>query len=114
MELDLRYTPLGAELFGWARWAMAFCNSCGATLEAGAQFCPKCGTAIPMADALSPALPSVPPTRAQGSGALKLVLIIVAVIVVVGIVGICTLIFVVRRVAHNSHIQNKDGKVRAE
>ena len=22
---------------------MAFCNSCGATLEAGARFCPKCG-----------------------------------------------------------------------
>jgi hypothetical protein len=67
-----------------------------------------------MAAAISPAVPSVPATPAQGGGALKLVLIIAAAIVVVGIVGIGTLIFVVRRVAHNTHIQNQDGKVRVE
>jgi flagellar basal body-associated protein FliL len=93
---------------------MAFCNSCGATLETGARFCPKCGTTVPMAGAISPSVPSAPATPPQGSGALKIILIVVAVIVVLGILGIGTLVFVVRRVAHNSHIQNKDGNVRVE
>jgi len=41
-------------------------------------------------------------------------LIVVAVIIALGILGIGTLTFVVRRIAHNSHIQNKDGNVRVE
>jgi hypothetical protein len=39
---------------------------------------------------------------------------VVAVIVVLGIVGIGTLAFVVRRIAHRSHIENRDGNVRVE
>ena len=35
---------------------MAFCNSCGATLDSGAKFCNKCGTTQPGA-----AAPSVTP-----------------------------------------------------
>jgi len=62
--------------------------------------------------------PTVPATQAappQGSsGALKVILIVVAVIIALGILGIGTLVFVVRRVAHNSHIQNKNGNVRVE
>jgi hypothetical protein len=92
---------------------MAFCNSCGTTLEAGAGFCPKCGTAIPMAAAIPASVPSTPAIP-QGSGALKIILIVVAVIVVLGILGIGTLAFIVRRVAHSSHIENKDGNVRVE
>jgi hypothetical protein len=91
---------------------MAFCNSCGATLEAGARFCPKCGTTAPM---VVPA--TVPPTVAgpsQGSSALKIILIVVAVIFVLGVLGMGTLVFVVRRVAQHSHVRNKDGNVRVE
>jgi uncharacterized OB-fold protein len=90
---------------------MAFCNSCGATLEPGAKFCPKCGAAVPMAAAIPPAVPA---TSTQGSGALKIILIVVAVIFVLGVLGIGTLVFVVRRVAQHSHVQNKDGNVRVE
>jgi zinc-ribbon domain len=93
---------------------MAFCNSCGATLEAGARFCPKCGTTVPVAAAIPPAVPSAPPASPLGSGALKMILIVVAVVIALGILGIGTLVFVVRRVAHNSHIQNRDGNVRVE
>ena len=93
---------------------MAFCNSCGATLEPGAKFCPKCGTTIPMAGAISATVPSAPGTRPPGSSAIKIVLMVVAVIVVLGMVGIGTLVFVVRRVAHNSHAGNKDDNVRVE
>ncbi|MGA8492168.1 MAG: zinc ribbon domain-containing protein [Terriglobales bacterium] len=92
---------------------MAFCNSCGTNLEAGARFCPKCGAVVPMAAAISSA-PPVPATPPQGNNALKVILIVVAVIVVLGILGIGTLTFVVRRVAHNSHINHENGNVRVE
>jgi flagellar basal body-associated protein FliL len=93
---------------------MAFCNSCGANLEASAQFCPKCGKTVPMPTAIPAAAPPVPAPPSQGSGALKIILIVVAVIFVVGILGIGTLVFVVRRVAQNTHVRNKDGNVRVE
>jgi hypothetical protein len=67
-----------------------------------------------MATAIPATVPSAPAAPPQGSGALKIILTVVAVIVVLGILGIGTLVFVVRRVAHNSHIQNKDGNVRVE
>jgi flagellar basal body-associated protein FliL len=90
---------------------MAFCNSCGATLEPSAKFCPKCGAAVPVAAAIPPPAPA---TSSQGSGALKIILIVVAVIFVLGVLGIGTLVFVVRRVAQHSHVRNKDGNVRVE
>jgi hypothetical protein len=89
---------------------MAFCNSCGATLEVGARFCPKCGAAIPLAAAI----PAAVPTSPQGSSAVKIILIVVAVIFVLGILGIGTLTFVVRRIAHHHRIDNNDGNVRVE
>src|SRR5579872_4946991 len=93
---------------------MAFCNSCGANLEAGAKFCPKCGKTVPMPAAIPATAPPVPATPSQGSGALKIILIVVAVICVLGILGVGTLVFVVRRVAQNTHVRNKDGNVRVE
>jgi hypothetical protein len=93
---------------------MAFCNSCGTTLEAGARFCPKCGAAIPMAAAIPATAPPAPATPPQGSGALKIIFIVVAVIIVLGILGIGTLLFVVRRITHNRHMENRDGNVRVE
>jgi hypothetical protein len=92
---------------------MAFCNSCGTTLDAGARFCPKCGAAVPVSAAAPPTVPSAP-AGSQGNNALKIILIVVAVIVALGILGIGTLTFVVRRIAHNSHIHDKDGNVRVE
>jgi hypothetical protein len=91
---------------------MAFCNSCGTTLEAGAKFCPKCGAAIPMAAAIPATIPSVPPP--QGNSALKVILMLVAGVIVLGILGIGTLVFVIHRVAHNSRIRNRDGNVQVE
>ena len=92
---------------------MAFCNSCGTTLAAGARFCPKCGGAVAGAAAATPVTPP-PAASPQSSSALKIILIVVAVIVVLGVVGIGTLAFVVRRIAHRSHIENRDGNVRVE
>src|SRR5215471_10062209 len=94
---------------------MAFCNSCGTNIGPGARFCPKCGAAVPAAvvsQAVPPAAPTAP--AASQSNALKIILIVVAVIVVLGVVGIGSLVFVVRRIAHRSHIENRDGNVRVE
>jgi hypothetical protein len=93
---------------------MAFCNSCGATLAAGARFCPKCGGGVTGAAATPVAAPPAPAAAPQSSSALKIILIVVAAIVVLGILGIGTLAFVVRRIASRSHIENKDGNVRVE
>jgi len=93
---------------------MAFCNSCGTTLAPGARFCPKCGGAVPVAAVTPAAAPSVSAATAQSSSALKIILIVVAVIVVLGILGIGTLTFIVRRIAHGTHINNRDGNVRVE
>ena len=95
---------------------MAFCNSCGTNIGPGARFCPKCGGAVPAAvvgQAATQAAPAAPGTSSQNN-ALKIILIVVAVIVVLGVVGVGSLVFVVRRIAHRSHIENRDGNVRVE
>jgi flagellar basal body-associated protein FliL len=91
---------------------MAFCNSCGTNLEAGAKFCPKCGTSIPMAAATPATAPSAPPP--QGNSALKVILMLVAAVIVLGILGIGTLTFIIHRIAHNSRVRNRDGNVQVE
>lgn len=94
---------------------MAFCNSCGTTLAAGARFCPKCGGAVPLSSAAIPvAAPPASAAAPQGSSALKIILIVVAVIFVLGVLGIGTIAFIVRHIAHRTHIDNRDGNVRVE
>ncbi len=95
---------------------MAFCNSCGATLDPGAKFCNKCGTTQPGA-ASAPAAPvftGAAPAPSQNSSALKIILIVVGVIVVLGILGIGTVSFIGYRIAKHSRIHNEDGNVRVE
>jgi hypothetical protein len=67
-----------------------------------------------MAAAIPVAIPPSPAASSQGNGALKVILIVVAAIVVLGMLGIGTLAFVVRRIAHNSHVKNENGNVRVE
>src|SRR5689334_3287158 len=95
---------------------MAFCNSCGATLDGGARFCTKCGATQPGAAAAPVATPTVaaPGTPQKSGGALKIILIVVAVIVVLGILGIGAVSFIGYRIARHSRIHNEDGNVRVE
>ncbi len=92
---------------------MAFCNSCGTALEAGAKFCKKCGAAAPEATASVPVAQAAPPA-AGGSGALKVILIVVAIVVALGILGVGALTFTVWRVAKHSRVENRNGKVHVE
>ncbi|MGH9501337.1 MAG: zinc ribbon domain-containing protein [Terriglobales bacterium] len=96
---------------------MAFCNSCGATLDGGAKFCNKCGTTQPGA-AAAPATPvftGAPSGTTQKNGsALKIILIVIAVIVVLGIMGIAAVSFIGYRIAQHSRVRNENGHVRVE
>ena len=88
---------------------MAFCNSCGATVEAAAKFCPKCGKVLP-ATAAAPSTPA----QAQSSSGLKTVLVVVAVVFALGIVGVCTMAFIGWRIARSSRVEQRNGNVRVQ
>jgi uncharacterized OB-fold protein len=98
---------------------MAFCNSCGATLDPATKFCNKCG-APNVAQVLAPAPAPVaassagPAGSAQSSGALKIVLVVVAIIVVVGILGMATLGIIAWRFARNTHMRQEGDHVKVE
>jgi uncharacterized OB-fold protein len=100
---------------------MAFCNSCGAALNPGTKFCNKCGAvaaasgAVPAAAGpiVTPAGTPATPSKG-GSGALKIILIIVGVIVLIGIIGLATVGFIGYRIAKNSHISQDGDHVKVD
>jgi zinc ribbon protein len=96
---------------------MAFCNSCGTALAAGAQFCPKCGAATgapatPLAVSSTAAAP-LPgaPAPAQGGGALKIILIIVAIVIGLIIIAGGSCAYFVHRAITRTHVNQKNGEV---
>src|SRR5271169_2283969 len=94
---------------------MAFCNSCGATLNAGTKFCNKCGAAVPAGPGVtSSPLPPAPPPSKGGSGALKIILIIIAIIVGLGILTVGAFSFFVYRVAKSAHVTQKGDSVKID
>ena len=100
---------------------MAFCNSCGATLNPGTKFCNKCGAAVaPGAStpagttAVPPAVPAPAPTPTGGSSALKVILIVVAIIVAFGILGIATVGIIGYRIARSSHVNQNGDHVKVD
>jgi hypothetical protein len=96
---------------------MAFCNSCGATLNPGTKFCNKCGAPI-AAGASAPGVPSTVPTAAPaptgGSSALKVILIVVAIIVAFGILGVATVGIIGYHIAKRSHVSQNGDHVKVE
>ena len=94
---------------------MAFCNSCGATLNEGTKFCNKCGATVTgaPASAAQPATPAPPPSKG-GSSALKIILIIVGVVVLIGVLGMVTCGIVLHRVIKNAHVNQKGDNVKVE
>jgi len=94
---------------------MAFCNSCGATLNPGTKFCNKCGAAASaLPTAPSPTSMAPPPAPTGGSSALKVILIVVAVIVGIGILVIATIGIIGYRIASRSHVSQNGDHVKVE
>lgn len=85
---------------------MAFCTSCGATVEAGKKFCTACGATLPTAPAAAPAAPTAAAPAAaapapaaaqqpkQGGGALKIILIVLGIIFFFAILAIVGVVYV--------------------
>ena len=93
---------------------MAFCNSCGANIETGAKFCPKCGKPAVVPTAASVASTATPGVQPKSGGVLKIVLIVVGVLFVLFILGVGSAVFIGWRIAKQSHVVQKDGNVRVE
>jgi hypothetical protein len=95
---------------------MAFCNSCGATLNAGTKFCNKCGAAVAATPgAVAAPLPPAPPaSQGGGSSALKIILIIIAIIVGLGILSVGAFSFFVYRVAKSAKVSQNGENVKIE
>lgn len=93
---------------------MAFCNSCGATLDPSAKFCAKCGasTGTPAATSVASAPQTLP--SPQASNGLKTVLIVLAVVVAFCIVGVMAATFVGLRLAKRTHVETNGENVRVE
>jgi flagellar basal body-associated protein FliL len=92
---------------------VAFCNSCGATLDPAAQFCAKCGASTGTAASPSTSAAQNLPNP-QASNGLKTVLIILAVVVAFGIVGVLAATFVGLRIARRTHVETSGENVRVE
>lgn len=100
---------------------MAFCNSCGTALAAGAQFCPKCGAAtgapatpvaVPSAVTATAAAPlPAAPAPAQGGSALKIILIILAIVIGLIIIAAGSCAYFVHRAITRTHVNQKNGEV---
>ncbi|MFZ0731674.1 MAG: zinc ribbon domain-containing protein [Candidatus Sulfotelmatobacter sp.] len=98
---------------------MAFCNSCGATLNEGTKFCNQCGAAVSGAPApvMSAPAPGPTPSTAPSTGsssALKIILIIVGVIVLISILGMVTCGVVFHRIINRSRVQQNGNNVKVE
>jgi hypothetical protein len=90
---------------------MAFCNSCGANLDAGAKFCSKCGTVI-SGGPVATGYPQMLPAQPQSNSALKIILIAAGVAIVLGILGTVAATFVGIHIARNTKVEQSDGKVK--
>jgi hypothetical protein len=96
---------------------MAFCNSCGATLNPGTKFCNKCGVAVAAGSSVPGVASTVPPAvpvPTGGSSALKVILIVVAVIVGFGILGVATVGIIGYHIAKSSHVSQNGDHVKVE
>jgi hypothetical protein len=105
---------------------MAFCNSCGATIDPGTRFCNKCGAVVlassPAPSAMPPAATSsVPPIHSaqasaptSGGGGLNAVLIVVGVLALVAVLGVTSVAFFAWRVTRHAHSRHERDHVNVE
>jgi zinc ribbon protein len=96
---------------------MAFCNSCGVSLDPGTKFCNKCGAAVsgaPAGAVAASAAGSPAPAQGGGSGVLKVILIVVGVFVILGVLAVSTVAFIGWRVARNMHVKQEGDHVKID
>jgi hypothetical protein len=90
---------------------MAFCNACGAAMEANGKFCPSCGKPAAAGGAV---VAAATPGKPAGGSALKIILIIVVALVGLGMIGAAFSAYIGYRIARASHVHQQGDKVRVE
>jgi len=107
---------------------MAFCTSCGTTLEGTGKFCTKCGAALTGSSgfqstaasstgaAAQPAMAAPPVAGAPpaGGGALKAILVVLAIIVGIIVLGGAVIGFGAWRLMRNTRIEAGKDRARIE
>lgn len=92
---------------------MAFCTSCGTTLDPNSQFCTRCGArqavGVGAGAAAAPA-----PAQGGGSNTVKIVLIIVAGLCILGVFGTIASVLIVRKVVKDTRasVDERRGEAR--
>jgi zinc-ribbon domain len=97
----------------------SFCTKCGAAVTPDKQFCTACGAPTGAVAAYAPVQPpvigaapvagAVPP--AQGSNAVKVILIVLAIFVGLGILGASIFAFTVWRFSRALHVEGSGDKM---
>jgi len=94
---------------------MAFCTSCGASVDAAAATCSKCGAAMAGAVSATPAAAAAgtPPVK-KGSSAVKIILMVLGVFFLLGALVVGGLIYGAYRVAESVKVHEEGGEARVE
>lgn len=98
---------------------MAFCTSCGATMDANAKFCTACGATNPAPTAPGPTTTTpaagVPTaTPAQGSNVFKIVLIGLAVVFVIVVIAVAAISYGAYRLSQNVKVEDSGDTTKVE
>ena len=95
---------------------MAFCNSCGAQMDAGVSACPSCGKAITGAPAPSPAAttPAAAPPPKTSGGALKVILLVLGGLALLFVLVIALAVGGAYYVAKRSHVEQGPQGAKVE
>ena len=93
---------------------MAFCTSCGATMEASAGVCPACGKGIGAAPAAAPATKGAAPPAQKSGGALKVILLVMGGLLLLFVVVIALVAGGAYYVAKQSHVEQGPGGAKVQ
>lgn len=89
----------------------SYCSKCGVELSPGAQVCAACGAPVAAPAAVVPPVQQAAAPAKSGTGALKIVLIVLAVAIGLGILGAGAFGYFVWRVAHAVHVSGSGSDV---
>ncbi|MGA2351378.1 MAG: zinc ribbon domain-containing protein [Terracidiphilus sp.] len=87
------------------------CGKCGAIVSADKQFCTACGASSAAISAPVTSVPTVAPPARSGSGALKIILIVVAIFLGLGVIGAGAFGYMFWRVSRGIHVSGSGDQV---
>lgn len=96
---------------------MAFCTSCGATIDPNAKFCTKCGASMPVSATPPAAVTAAggPAAQAQGGGGgFKVVVIVLGIVFAIAIIAVVIIGYGAYRLAQNVKVEQQGNTTKVE